>query len=125
MGSSNLNIDDAVKHLEDNAGANSTAKCATFVRQALEAGGLKLTSHPVYAKNYGPTLIGAGFTELAATDTPAKGDVAVIQNYTGGHVAGHICMYTGTQWISDFRQRDMWGGPGYRKAQPAYVIYRP
>ena len=27
-------------------------------------------------------------------------------------------------WYSDFRQRDMWGGPGYRSARPAYKIYR-
>jgi type VI secretion system secreted protein VgrG len=124
MGTSNLNIADAVKHLEDNAQSGSTAKCAKYVREALAAGGLNLTTYPLYAKNYGATLIGVGFTALT-TEAPAKGDVAVIQNYTGGHIAGHICMYSGTQWISDFKQRDMWGGPGYRKAQPAYVIYRP
>ncbi|GJK84389.1 hypothetical protein GT695_00415 [Citrobacter amalonaticus] len=29
-----------------------------------------------------------------------------------------------SEWYSDFRQRDMWAGPGYRAAKPAYIIYR-
>ncbi|MDX8922594.1 hypothetical protein SM285_11060, partial [Salmonella enterica] len=24
----------------------------------------------------------------------------------------------------DFKQRDMWAGPGYRAARPSYTIYR-
>jgi type VI secretion system secreted protein VgrG len=124
MGTSNMNINDAVAHLESHAEAASKAKCAKYVREAIAAGGLSLTGYPLYAKNYGPTLVGAGFVALTS-ETAVKGDIAVIQNHAGGHVAGHICMYSGTQWISDFKQRDMWGGPGYRKAQPSYVIYRP
>ena len=56
---------------------------------------------------------------------PQKGDVVVIQSYAGGDPNGHVAMYDGTTWISDFRQRDMWGGPGYREKMPPYVIYRP
>lgn len=32
--------------------------------------------------------------------------------------------HDGSQWTSDFKQKDMWGGPGYRQSQPPYVIYR-
>ena len=56
--------------------------------------------------------------------TPKAGDVVVIQPYTGGRTHGHIAMYDGTSWVSDFVQNDMWGGPGYRKNQPSKTIYR-
>ena len=56
---------------------------------------------------------------------PTKGDVVVIQNYAGGHSAGHTAMHNGIQWVSDFKQRDIWAGPGYRKAHPAMQVYRP
>ena len=57
---------------------------------------------------------------------PKKGDVAVIQPYPGGDPNGHIAMYDGQSWVSDFKQRDVWGGPGgYRKNKPTCVIYRP
>lgn len=50
--------------------------------------------------------------------------MVVIQPYDGGNPVGHMAIYDGTTWYSDFRQRDMWGGPGYRSAQPTYKIYR-
>ena len=52
------------------------------------------------------------------------GDVAIIENYTGGAEHGHMQMYDGSVWISDFRQNDFWSGPGYRKNKPSYKIYR-
>jgi type VI secretion system secreted protein VgrG len=125
-GLSGLKVDDAVKYLDDNAEDASTGKCARYVRLAIEAGGIHLNNHPIYAKNYGPTLEAANFVSVpVAGYTPEKGDVIVIQNYQGGHVAGHIAMYDGTQWVSDFKQRDFWAGPGYRQKKPSYKIYRP
>ncbi|KHG49778.1 hypothetical protein T636_A1500 [Enterobacter hormaechei subsp. xiangfangensis] len=35
-----------------------------------------------------------------------------------------MTMYDGTQWISDFVQKSMYPGPGYRKMQPSFKIYR-
>lgn len=32
--------------------------------------------------------------------------------------------YCTKNWISDFKQKDMWGGQGYRTEQPPYQIYR-
>lgn len=37
---------------------------------------------------------------------------------------GHIQMYNGSIWISDFKQGDFWPGKGYRKHQPHYEIFR-
>ena len=38
---------------------------------------------------------------------PQMGDVAVIQNNPGGDIAGQIGIYTGSQRVSDFKQRDI------------------
>jgi type VI secretion system secreted protein VgrG len=121
-----FDIDAATKYLVANAEPGSIGKCATYVRQALEAGGLDMTLRPTSAKDYGPYLQRKGFRSVPLKGYhPAKGDVVVIQNYAGGDVHGHIAMYDGTQWVSDFKQRDMWGGPGYRKNMPEYEVYRP
>jgi type VI secretion system secreted protein VgrG len=147
-----MDINAAVKYLDDNTEDSSTGRCALYVRRALEAGGVDLTHHPFSAKDYGPTLLTNGFskffefqqikppTEAADGATvkvshsrstsdqqyvPKKGDVAVIQPYQGGDSNGHIAMYDGAQWVSDFKQRDMWGGAGYRKYKPPCIVYRP
>ena len=50
---------------------------------------------------------------------PQKGDVVVIEN--GKHsIWGHIAIYTGNCWISDFKQKTM---SPYRKPVP-YKIFR-
>lgn len=132
------NVDAATRHADDEAEDHATGRCARYVREALEAGGLDLSHHPVSAKDYGPTLELNGFgkvrrydgatgtvTPAGATDeTSYKGDVIVIQPYEGGDPNGHIAIYDGQQWVSDFKQRDMWAGPGYRKDKPSYAVYR-
>jgi hypothetical protein len=126
--SSGTNITTAVSYLDSHALAASSGFCAQYVRQALAAGGLSAFGSPLSteAKNYGPLLTGAGFTTIGSDNpSPRAGDVVVIQNYTGGSTAGHIAMYNGTRWVSDFAQTDFWGGPGYRTAQPAHTFYRP
>ena len=123
-----FDIDKAVAYLITHKEPGSVRECAKYVRLALVAGGIDTTGAPVPAKNYGPFLMSASFRPVAAELLTqwdfAKGDIVVIQPYTGGSVYGHIAMYTGDQWISDFAQRDMWGGPGYRNAKPAHVVFR-
>ena len=116
-------------------------KCAHYVANAVEqGGGLPATSRPQDAKNFGSWLENNNFSPVASWDgqpsssisqngyvsdyTPQAGDVAVIQPYDGGNPSGHMDMYNGSQWVSDFRQQDIWGGKGYRTQQPSYVIYR-
>jgi type VI secretion system secreted protein VgrG len=121
-----FNIDEAVKYLDENAEAVPFGKCATYVRKALEAGGLDMSARPISAKDYGPYLKHMMFKSIDLKNyRPAKGDIVVIQNYKGGDIHGHIAMYDGAQWVSDFKQRDMWGGPGYRNYLPSYEVYRP
>lgn len=132
-GKAKLNINLAVQHLRDHAQPKSIGQCARYVRNALEAGGLKAINppeRPVNAKDYGPVLIARGFYKSTLKNMleqydPIEGDVVVIEPYTGGNPAGHIAMFSGEDWISDFVQRDIWAGPGYRAKKPSLAIYRP
>ncbi|EHC85258.1 putative cytoplasmic protein [Salmonella enterica subsp. enterica serovar Senftenberg str. A4-543] len=82
-------------------------------------------------------LRSAGFTAIGTYEMPREGDVInviiiqpyagdviIIQPYAGGNPSGHMAIYDGADWYSDFKQRDMWAGPGYRAARPSYTIYR-
>ena len=42
---------------------------------------------------------------------PQKGDIAVYQKNRNPNLPGHICMFDGRQWISDFFQRSMFVYP--------------
>ncbi|MCL9643794.1 MULTISPECIES: hypothetical protein [Rahnella] len=117
------NRDAAVSHIRTHASGGSLSRCAEYTRQAIEAGGTTL-DRTANAKDYGAPLERAGFRELPRGSTLQPGDVAIIQPYTGGNPSGHMTMFDGTTWYSDFRQRTMYPGGGYRRAQPAYKIYR-
>lgn len=113
----------AANYAREHAMSTSHALCATYVRHALHAGGVEISGIN-YAKDYGPALERNGFIVLSSGQTLKEGDIVVIQPYAGGNVAGHIAIYDGSTWYSDFRQRDMWAGPGYRSQQPPHKIYR-
>ena len=106
------------------AEAVSTRRCARYVREAIEWGGISL-SHTHDAKDYGRILERAGFYEIHGA--AKAGDVTVIQGFAG-HPEGHMAIFDGSIWISDFRQRPgrqgFYCGPDYRSAQPPYKIYR-
>lgn len=120
-----FDVDRAARYIAAHAESGSLGRCAAYVRAALQEGGLDMRGHPVSARDYGAFLVKRGFAQLpGAGYQPVKGDIVVIQNYAGGDPHGHIAMYDGAGWVSDFKQRDMWGGPGYRKYQPPHTIYR-
>lgn len=133
-------IEASIAHLQANApGRESAGLCARFTANAIEAGFGKVSGNrPADAKDFGPWVKKAGFEPVAYSTwtkivkatyppedyTPQKGDVGIIQPYTGGNPSGHMSMYDGKEWISDYRQTDFWGGRGYRTQRPGYVIYR-
>ncbi len=120
-----FDIDKAVAYLESNLFPESKGECAKHVRLAILAGGVNIYPNPVPAKDYDSYLIKHGFTEISKEDyTPVKGDIAVIQPYPGGKPYGHICMFGGEIWLSDFAQRDMWSGPQYREQKPSHKLFR-
>lgn len=109
------NINDSIEYLNENAQPKSIGKCAGYVRKAIEAGGLSTNGRPVSAYMYADFLPKIGFekiTEITGkanqanwTSKNAKpGDIAVMEH--GKH--GHICMYNGKNWVSDFIQNNMW-----------------
>ncbi|WP_312903043.1 glycoside hydrolase family 24 protein [Chryseobacterium taichungense] len=117
-------IDKAVAKINSNVEPKSISACAKYVRIAIEAGGLSTNGRPISAKNYDVFLPKLGVTQISTENyTPKKGDISVIQSIAN-HPHGHICMYNGSQWVSDFKQIDMWPGPRYRKNPPRYNIFR-
>jgi len=126
-GRSKLDIEKAVQYLDDNAEEGSTSHCAKYVRLALKAGGVTLDPAPGLAKDYGPALLHEGFISVPWQDcTPVKGDVCVIQPYPRGNPAGHVQMFNGEIWVSDFANRNgFWPGSAYKEHKPPYAIYRP
>ena len=118
----------AVYYLRANANPcydeKNCGKCAAAVRNALQAGGIDTSIHPLSAKDYGSYLKKWGFSEIGRQGyVPKMGDVKVYQPYHNGNPNGHINMYDGKDWVSDFIENPKGPGPGYRSAND-YVIYR-
>jgi hypothetical protein len=126
-GTSGMDIEKAVTYLLEHAEEGSIHQCAKYVRLAIgEGGGVHIVPWPVPAKEYGPFLRHYGFISLPiASCTPIKGDICVFQPYKGGSTAGHIQMFTGEEWCSDFVQEGFWPGPKWAEKQPSYAVYRP
>lgn len=117
----------AVNWLDSHAQPSSQGQCAKFTREAIEAGGLalKMTNS---AKDYGPSLTAAGLRALPANQCFAfrTGDVAIIQPIAEVP-DGHMCMFDGKVWVSDFVQTQPsspYPGPAFRAKKPPYAIYR-
>lgn len=96
----------ACKSLTTNSRAKSIGRCARYVANALQAAGYKFNRQPsAYMYHTNGVLSGMGFECIGRTNPqPQPGDVCVINRFKG-HPHGHICMFNGQQWISDFRQR--------------------
>lgn len=120
------NISDAVDYLVSHAYPSyndNCGHCARAVRRALEAGGLSTTGHPVSACDYDTFLPKIGFHSVDKNGySPEKGDIIVLEAVEG-HPNGHIAMYSGNYWISDFVQSDMWGGSAFRN-NAEYTLFR-
>ena len=113
----------ATDYLRAHAHSTSQGQCARAVREALEAGGLCTDGRPGSAKDYDSFLPSLGFYEVDPNNyIPQAGDI-VVHEAKEGHEHGHIAMYDGSDWISDFIQRDMFGGSAYRN-DPDYSIWR-
>jgi hypothetical protein len=118
----------AITHLRSHARPHSLGRCAQYVREAVEAGGVTLQRHED-AKDYGGSLIRVGFIKVVQTRADSTylqraGDVAIIQPISKSPY-GHMTMFDGTYWISDFKQLyGLYPGPTYRSERPPYAIYR-
>ena len=118
-----LNVGAMTAYVTNNAQSRSQGQCAAYVRRGMEAGGADMRTRPVAAADYGDTLVREGFRGIDPVGyTPQAGDVAVYGRVPGSDY-GHIQMYNGTRWVSDFLQRSVVPGPGYSGSSPSF--YRP
>jgi len=113
-------IEAAISHLNSNAEPRSIGYCARYVRQAMEAGGLSTAGRPGSAKGYVSYLPSIGYTKID-TSSYLPGDIVVF-DAVPGHKHGHIAMWNGSQWVSDFKQNSMIVASGYRNG--SYHIFR-
>ncbi|SDB93992.1 hypothetical protein [Acinetobacter boissieri] len=99
----------------------SSARCARSIRTALENAGAQIGQHPVAASDWGQTLEKIGYKKIdPAFDQPVEGDIYIIQR-TRRHTYGHIAGYTGTQWVSDYKQPSY---DVYHDPEATYAYYR-
>src|ERR1700676_534744 len=103
----------AIKFLNVHAKATSRGRCAEYTRKAIEAGGVLLARH-LAAKDYGSSLRAAGFLSLGQIQgSYLPGDIVIIEAIEG-HPNGHMAMFNGVSWISDFKQlHGFYPGPTY------------
>ncbi|MGO2441562.1 MAG: glycoside hydrolase family 19 protein [Serratia proteamaculans] len=126
----------AVQYVNEHAESSSTGYCARYVKNAINSGG-DISSWPsiVSAKDYGPALVERGFEVITAPGSFIAGDVVIIQGIKKSdfpvgeikkdHPHGHMAMFNGQQWVSDFKQNNgYYPGGDYRRAKPSFVFYR-
>ncbi|QXO06535.1 hypothetical protein [Campylobacter phage CJLB-14] len=92
-----------------NLGTRATGACAKYVRSYLMAAGYPLSGWPVAAADYINFLPKYGFTPVqgrASQISPEVGDISITQRF-GNHKYGHIAIWNGSNWVSDFKQNSV------------------
>ena len=115
----------ATTHLTEHGRIKSIHCCAWYTMRALQAGGCPAIILPSQWYKYFMPLV--QFEEVASEGySPQAGDVVVFERPKGRSWKkisgwwGHVAMYNGEQWISDFKQKRM---SPYRQKVP-YRLYR-
>lgn len=111
--------------MDAHALSHSSHHCAMYCRLGMEAAGLDTGDRPQSgdAGDYGPFLLRHGAQTVPQDSyVPQVGDVVVFDK-TGQHPYGHIEMYDGQHWVSDFKQHSF---SPYRDtaSTPPFTIYR-
>lgn len=125
-GDAEWDLDVLCSHAISNAKPKSTSKCALFVRRALEAAQLKTWfSGGLGNANQMPArLVKMGWKSVGENiKTFKKGDIVVFQKTTtpAGQKAGHVQIYTGKVFVSDFVQSGVQPVNGHNLP---YTVYR-
>jgi len=123
-----IDVDKAIAQL-NKASGKSKGKCARYVNDAIVAGGARHYGRG-HAWQTGASMVASGFHDVTGgTTDPARfnaqpGDCVVFAPVRG-HPYGHVAMWNGQEWISDYHQgstpyssKDYVGRGGFR-------IYRP
>ena len=114
-----------ISWLDEHAHLHSSHRCAASVRHAMEAAGIPTADRPVSgdAGDYGPFLVRHGAQIVSQPSwQPQAGDIAVFDR-TADHPAGHIQVFDGQHWVSDFVQHSF---SPYRDqaSTPPVTVYR-
>jgi hypothetical protein len=114
-----------ISWLDTHAHLHSAHHCAASVRQAMEAAGMATEDRPVSgdAGDYGPFLVRHGAEVIPQQSyEPKAGDIAVFDR-SDDHPAGHIQVFDGEHWVSDFVQHTF---SPYRdqESTPPVTVYR-
>ena len=120
-----LNREKLASWMDAHALAYSSHHCALFCRLGMEAAGMSTADRPQSgdAGDYGPFLLRHGAHVVPPNlYIPQVGDT-VIFDKTVQHPNGHMEMYDGHHWVSDFMQHRF---SPYRDAAstPSFTIYR-
>ena len=112
----------AARYATEHAEKKSVGMCALYVRKAIIAGGI-----PLYvggdAWSYKYTLRIVNFHQVGKQSEREVGDIVVFQPI-GGRKYGHIAIWNGNQWVSDFKQRNLIVHSDYLDDGCEYAIYR-
>ena len=116
-----IDVDKFSQKLIKRASYRSSSQCAKFVRIALQSAGAKIVQHPVAASDWGRTLQQIGYQKITPEfNNPQPGDIYIIHR-TKKHRYGHIAGFTGSQWVSDFKQTSY---DVYKDPNVTYSYYR-
>ena len=114
--------EEAAQYATEQAEKRSVGMCALYVRKAINAGGVPLFKCGS-AWHYKYVLPVLNFHQVDKQAPLQVGDIVVFQPI-GGRKYGHIALWNGKQWVSDFRQRNLIVHSDYTKAGAEYAIYR-
>jgi len=117
----NQSVYKAADYLIANAYKKSKNICAKFVADALEHGGFSFERQgSAYMYHSNGILKKIGYNEISKPSSFQVGDITVTEN-NKAHQHGHIALWVGNQWISDFKQKSEFI---YAKDQPPIHYYR-
>ena len=115
------NNEKTADYATNNVASKSRTMCAGYVIKAMWHGGCPIGLVPAYA--YNKILPQMGFEEISLNEyKPMKGDISVVPS-NSVHPYGHIAVYNGKQWVSDFKQKHLLPSKAY-KANGKYQIFR-
>ena len=116
------NGEEAAKYATENALKKSVGLCAKYVRKAMIAGGISLYQGG-NAWHYKYLLPMLRFEEIDKNEEKKVGDIVVFKPI-GKRRFGHIAIWNGKQWVSDFKQRSIIVHSDYTKKECEYAIFR-
>lgn len=112
----------AAQYATQHAENKSVGLCAKYVRKAMIAGGIPLFMGG-NAWQYKSMLPLLKFAKVDSGDKPKVGDIVVFQPI-GSRKYGHVAIWNGRQWVSDFKQRSMFVHSDYKRDDCEYAIFR-